>query len=111
MRNNHRSELTKVTIHRSLTRQMMFLGGERTIVICSMFFCTYMTYLLSYRFGVFYSAFVGGGLWTLIIFLVRLMAKADEQMWAVVKRHLKYKAFYPARGRFDAFTPVIRDFK
>jgi type IV secretion system protein VirB3 len=108
---HHRNELIKVPIHRSLIRRMMFLGGERTNVITSMIFCGYMAYLLTFRHGVVTGIVVAGTLWAVLIFLARLMARADEQMWQVVKRHLKYRAFYPARGRFDAPVPLIRDFK
>lgn len=108
---NHRSELVKVAIHRSLIRRMMFLGGERTIVITAMIFCGYMAYLLTFSYGFIPGVITAGTLWGVLLFLARLMAQSDEQMWQVVKRHLKYRAFYPARGRFDAPVPLIRDFK
>jgi len=111
MSNNHRSELVKVAIHRSLIRRMMLLGGERDIVIVAMIFCGYMTYLLTFRFGVVEGFLTGGLLWGVLIYLARLLAQSDEQMWEVVKRHMKYRPFYPARGRFDAPAPIIRDFK
>jgi type IV secretory pathway TrbD component len=107
---NHRSDLIKVTIHRSLIRRMMFLGGERTIVITSMIFCGYMAYLLTFRYGILTGLVTAGTLWAIMIFLARLMAQSDEQMWQIVKRSMKYRAFYPAHGRFNAPVPLIRDF-
>lgn len=108
---NHRSELTKVTIHRSPTRIIMFMGGERKLVILSGMLSGYMSYLLSFRFNVFLGLGVGVALWCFCLYLLRKMANADPQMWQVFNRHLKYKAFYPARGRFDAVQPTLRDFK
>lgn len=109
--NNHRSELTKVVIHRAPIRIMMFMGGERNLVITSAMFCGYMIYLLSFRYNIFIGFGVGLSLWTVLLYVLRRMAQADPQMWQVFNRHIKYKAFYPARGRFDALQPIIRDFK
>jgi len=109
--NNHRSGLTKVVIHKSPTRIMMFMGGERNLVLGSMMFCAYLIYLVSFRYNIFVGIGAGLSLWGVCLALLQRLAKADPQMWAVLNRHFKYKAFYPARGRFDAPQPVLRDFK
>jgi type IV secretory pathway TrbD component len=108
---NHRSDLIKVTIHRSLVRRKMFLGGERTVVITTMIFCGYMAYLLTFSYGFLWGVTVAGTLWMILLFLARLAAQSDEQMWQVVKRHLKYRAFYPAQGRFGAPVPPIHELR
>lgn len=108
---NHRSELTRVTIHRAPIRIMMFMGGERNLVITSGMFCAYMVYLLSFRYNLLIGMLVGVSLWVVCLMVLRRMAIADPQMWKVFNRHIKYKAFYPAHGRFDAVAPTVHDFK
>jgi type IV secretory pathway TrbD component len=111
MAGNHRAGLTKVVVHQSLIRPMMFMGGERTLVILAMLIAGYFAYLLSLRFSILWGAGVGGALWFSLLALLRRMAAADPQMWDVIMRAKKYRAFYPARGRFDAPLPTIKDFK
>jgi type IV secretion system protein VirB3 len=108
--NNHRSELKRVVIHRSPVRLIMLMGAERNLVIFSVMFCTYMTYLICMRYSVWLGVGVGGSFWLVSLFLLRRLAKIDPQMWQVFNRHIKYKAFYPARGRFDAPYPIPRTF-
>lgn len=107
----HREGLTQVVVHRAPGRVILFMGGERVLVIISAMFTAYMTYLLSFRFGLLIGGGVGGGIWFVTIYVLRKMAQADPQMWAVFRRHMRYRAFYPAHGRLDAPLPQIRDFK
>lgn len=111
MANNHRSGLTKVVVHQSLIRPMMFMGGERTLVITAMMITGYFGYLLTMRFGLLWGAGVGGCVWFSLMWGLRQMASADPQMWDVIKRAKKYRAAYPARGRFDGPLPILKDFK
>lgn len=108
---NHRNDLTKVVIHQSLVRPMMFMGGERSLVIVSMMFAGYMTYLLSMRYSFLWGLMIGVPLWLTMIGLLRRMAIADAQMWGILNRAKRYKPFYPAKGRMEAHLPVIKDFK
>ena len=108
---NHRSELTKVVIHRSPMRIMMFMGGERNLVISAGVFCAYMLYILSIRYHIFIGLVAGIGLWLIALGVLRRMARADPQMWRVFLRQMKYQSYYPARGRFDASQPEINNFK
>ncbi|MFD2274687.1 VirB3 family type IV secretion system protein [Undibacterium arcticum] len=86
---NHRNELTKVAIHQSLVRPMLFMGGERTLVIVSMMFAGYMGYMLTMRYGIWWGVPVGGSLWLVMIYMLRRMALADSQMWEVLQRAKK----------------------
>jgi len=108
---NYRSGLNKFVIHGSLVKPLLFMGGDRTLMICSMLISAYLGYLISMRYGPWYGVPIGVGVWTAIAYVVRGMAEADAQMWDIVKRAKRYRAFYPARGRFDAIYPVIRDTK
>lgn len=90
---------------------MLFMGGERTLVITSMLFAGYMTYLLTMRYSLLWGMGIGIPLWLSLLYLLRRMAAADSQMWSVLNRGKRYKPFYPARGRMEAPLPVIKDFK
>jgi type IV secretion system protein VirB3 len=108
---SHRGALTKVAIHQSLVRPMLFMGGDRTLVILSLLFSVYLGYLITMRYGIWWGVPIGGVLWCSAIYCLREMAIADPNMWAVLQRAKQYRAFYPARGRFDAPLPAIKDFK
>lgn len=108
---SHRGELRKVAIHLSLVRPMLLLGGERTLVILTAMVAGYLGYLLTMRFGIHFGLPIGGGLWSACLFVLRRMGAADPQMWPIFLRSKRYKSFYPARGRFDAFFQNYKDFK
>lgn len=107
----HRSELTQVMIHASGVRPLTFMGGERALVLSGLLFCLYLAFIISMRYGVWYGVPAGGIAWAIWITLMRQMGKSDPQMWQILKRHRKYRAFYPARGRFNAPLPPYKDFK
>jgi type IV secretion system protein TrbD len=107
----HRGELTQVTIHGSGVRILTFMGGDRRLVLGGAAFAIYMAFMMSMRYGAWYgipSAVVIWGLW---IALMRKLATFDPQWLDVLRRHRKYRAFYSARGRFNAPTPTYKDFK
>jgi type IV secretion system protein TrbD len=106
---SHRLALRKVPIRRSLVRPMLFMGGERFLVVLSVLLCLYLAYVMTYGFGWKLGIPVPGALWACLIFLLRRFALKDPLMSSVFWRHRKYKSFYPARGRFSAPTPLIKD--
>lgn len=90
---------------------MLFMGGERTLVIVSMMFAGYLGYMITMRFGIWWGVPVGALVWVCLIYLLRKMAIADPDMWSILRRAKQYKSFYPARGRFSAPLPRVKDFK
>ncbi len=106
-----RSELTQVTIHASSVRPLTFMGGERILVMVGLLLCLYLTFITSMRYGVWYGIPAGGVAWAIWITVMRLMGKSDPQMLKVLQHHRKYRAFYPARGRFDAPMCAYKGFK
>lgn len=111
MSSSHRGALTQVTIHKALVRPMLFMGGDRTLVIVSLMLSVYLGYMITMRYGIWWGVPVGGAMWVAAIYCLREMASADPHMWPILRRAKQYKAFYPARGRFDAPQPAIKDFK
>ena len=77
----------------------------------SIIFSAYFIFLLSFRFHVLIGFPVGVSLFGVLLGIFRRMAKKDSQAWKIFWRHIKYKGFYPARGRFGAFQISMRDFK
>ncbi len=111
MTDRTKTELTPVAIHASLVRPLSFMGGERNLVVGGLLFCVYLAFVFSMRYGIWYGVPGSGLAWVIWLGLMRRMAIADPMMWQVLKRHRKYKAFYPARGRMNAPLRAYKDFK
>lgn len=107
----HRGELTKVDIHASGTRILQFMGGDRTLVLGGATFALYLAFMMSLRYGVWYGIPASVVVWVIWIALMRKLGKFDPQVREVYMRHRKYRAFYPARGRFNAPSPSYNDFR
>jgi len=108
---DHRSELTQVTIHASGVRYMMFMGGERGLVVGGLLISIYLAFITTMRYSLYYGIPLGVILWGIWLSLMRFMALKDPLMSKVVRRSLKYRSYYPARGRLHAPMPSYKDFK
>lgn len=106
-----RLNLPRTSLHQALTQRMMLSGGERLPVMFFAIFSLYMTFLITMRFKWWIGIGAGYAIWSGSMWILRRMGRADPQMMQVFNRHIKYKSFYPARGRFNAFNKTIRDFK
>lgn len=111
MSERKRSELTRVTIHASGVRPLTFMGGERNLVLGGLLFALYLAFVISMRYGIWYGIPVSALVWGVWITFLRKLASVDPMMWQVLKRHRKYRAFYPARGRMNAPLRAYKDFK
>jgi type IV secretion system protein TrbD len=87
--------LRRVTLHRAGIRPHLLLGGDRELVLCSGLLTGSLT-VTSFHWP---SILTGILLWTVALFVLRRMAKADPLMRAVYQRHLLYQRYYPARSR------------
>ena len=87
--------LRRVTIHRAGIRPHLFLGGDRELVLFSGLLTAALT-VTSFQWA---SIITGVVLWTVALFLLRRMAKADPLMRQVYQRQLLYGRYYPARSR------------
>ncbi len=97
-----RGNLRKLTIHRSLTRNQMLLGGERNLVLIAALssFIAGLTIALgtSFLLGIIIALF----LWSIEIYFLMLLGKADPILSKIYIRSQKYRDFYPAKGRYNA---------
>lgn len=90
-----------IPIHSAVNRPNLFMGGDRELVM----FTALMAVALIFAAQEWFAFVFGVVLWSVALYLLRLMAKNDPQLRHVYLRHRRYKAFYPARS-----TP-FRSFK
>jgi type IV secretion system protein TrbD len=87
--------LRRVTLHRAGIRPHLFLGGDRELVLFSgLIACVLIFGCLQWQ-----TIVTGVTLWTVALFILRRMAKADPLMRSVYMRHRNYRRYYPARSR------------
>ena len=86
--------LRAIPIRRAGNRTNLFMGGDRELTMFSGVIAGALIFsaqdLLATIFGVL--------LWSLSLYVFRLMGKADPQMRHVYMRHRRYKRYYPARS-------------
>ena len=87
--------LRESPIHRSGVRPHLLLGADRALVLFSGVLVGALT-VTSFQWVAILAGIV---IWTLALFLLRQMAKADPRMRDVYQRHLLYRRYYPARSR------------
>jgi Type IV secretory pathway, TrbD component len=86
--------LRKIPIRRVMHRDNLFLGGDRELVL----FCGAVAFALVFTAQELRAGIVGVSLWFFMLYLLRLMAKADPKLRYVYLRQLLYKPYYPARS-------------
>jgi len=91
--------LRKMPVHRALHRPDLMLGCERELLlITGLITLTLVVVAFNWL-----AAIIGVTIWTVVVGLLRSMAKVDPFMSKVYLRHIKYKPFYPARS--SPFAP------
>ena len=86
--------LRKIPIRRVMHRDNLFLGGDRELVL----FCGAVAFALVFTAQELRAGIVGVSLWFFMLYLLRLMAKADPKLRYVYLRQLLSKPDYPARS-------------
>lgn len=86
--------LRTVPIRRVMHRDNLFLGGDRELVL----FCGAVAFALVFTAQELRAGIVGVSLWCVLLYLLRLMAKADPKLRFVYLRQLIYTSYYPARS-------------
>jgi type IV secretion system protein VirB3 len=100
------AELSRIPIHRFSTSHNLFLGCDRELIM----FAGVMAFALVFSAQTLESAVFGAVFWFVILFLLRLMAKADPQMRSVYMRLItRYKRYYPARS--TPYRVNMREYK
>jgi len=70
------------------------MGGDRELVM----FAALMAFALIFAAQEFRASVIGFLLWTVALYLLRLMAKSDPKMRHVYLRHRRYRRYYAARS-------------
>jgi type IV secretion system protein TrbD len=86
------SSLQRNRIHRALSRPNLLMGADRELVLLT----GLMAVILIFVVLTIYSAVFGVLVWTLVLGVLRLMAKADPMMRRVYLRHVSYRQHYRA---------------
>jgi type IV secretion system protein VirB3 len=105
----HRSELPKIAFHPSMNRPIQLAGGDRRLIIISLLLGGYVGFIATVSFGVLIGGFLGILVWGVLALAAHKAGKVDPFFFDIALRHIRYRAFYPARGRFKAFQPKIRE--
>lgn len=77
-------------IHRALSRPNLLLGADRELVLVTGLAAIVLIFVVL----TFYSVLFGLAGWTLVVGVLRVMAKADPQMRRVYIRHIRYRPVY-----------------
>ena len=84
------SSLQHTRIHRALSRPNLLMGADRELVLVT----GLASIILIFVVLTWVSALFGLAVWTVIVGLLRMMAKADPQMRRVYLRHITYRSHY-----------------
>ena len=84
------SSLQRTRIHRALSRPNLLMGADRELVLVT----GLASIILIFVVLTWISALFGLAVWSMIVGLLRMMAKADPLMRRVYLRHITYRPHY-----------------
>lgn len=84
------SSLQRTRIHRALSRPNLLMGADRELVLVT----GLASIILIFVVLTWISAVFGLAVWSVIVGLLRIMAKADPLMRRVYLRHITYHSHY-----------------
>ena len=84
------SSLQRTRIHRALSRPNLLMGADRELVLVT----GLASIILIFVVLTWISALFGLAVWSMIVGLLRMMAKADPLMRRVYLRHITYRWQY-----------------
>ena len=84
------TSLQRTRIHRALSRPNLLMGADRELVLVT----GLASIILIFVVLTWISALFGLAVWSVIVGLLRMMAKADPLMRRVYLRHITYRSHY-----------------
>lgn len=98
---------------KSLTRQIAWFGGDRMLVGGAGLLLSVVGITMFRGFGILYglSIIIPVVCWFGVIWVARLMFKADPLMLKVIKRQFRYREVYAPKSDLGVAHPQIRDFR
>src|SRR6202023_2322411 len=93
----------EVVIHQSANRPNQILGGDRELVLIAMLTAISLAFSLGSWWGIGLSV----AFWAGAVAVLHRMGKADPLLRQIYVRHIRYKAFYPAKsGLLSRCVPI-----
>ena len=90
----------EIVIHQSANRPHLLLGGDRELVL----FAALMSTMLIFALVTWWGILAGIAIWIGAVAILSRMGRFDPMLRPVYVRHVKYRAFYPAKGRVRGET-------
>src|SRR5215469_14223957 len=90
----HLDKPREIPIHQSGNRPHLILGGDRELVLFAGLTSACLAFTLASLIGIL----LGLVLWFTSVAVLSRMGKADPMLRHVYVRHLRYRAFYLAKG-------------
>src|SRR5580700_4650373 len=84
----------ETVIHQSANRPHLILGGDRELVL----FAGLTAVCLAFTVATWWGVLIGIIFWLAAIAVLARMGKADPLLRHVYLRHIRYRAFYPAKS-------------
>src|ERR1035437_328145 len=98
----------EVIIHQSANRPNQILGGDRELVLIAMLTAISLAFSLGSWWGIGLSV----AFWVGAVAILQRMGKADPLLRQIYVRHIRYKAFYPAKsGLLSRCIPIPRNWR
>ena len=93
----------EIVIHQSANRPNQILGGDRELVLIAMLTAISLAFSLGSWWGIGLSV----AFWVGAVAVLQRMGKADPLLRQIYVRHIRYKAFYPAKsGLLSRSVPI-----
>lgn len=93
----------EIVIHQSANRPHLLLGGDRELVL----FAALLSAMLVFALVTWWGVAAGISLWILAVAVLSRMGRSDPMLRHVYLRHIRYRAFYPAKGLLGGQTAAI----
>ncbi len=90
----------EIVIHQSANRPHLLLGGDRELVL----FAALLSAMLTFALVTWWGIVAGIWLWLASVAVLSRMGRFDPMLRQVYVRHVRYRAFYPAKGRIYSET-------
>jgi type IV secretion system protein TrbD len=84
----------EVIIHQSANRPNTLLGADRELVLMAIM----IAFTLGLSLATWWGVIVAALFWTASVAVLQRMGKADPLLRRVYMRHIRYRAWYPAKS-------------
>jgi type IV secretory pathway TrbD component len=98
----------EIVIHQAANRPNQILGGDRELVLIAMLTAISLAFCMGSWWGIGLSL----AFWVGAVAVLQRMGKADPLLRQIYIRHIRHKAFYPAKsGLLSHCVPIPRNWR